>query len=196
MAHALPGPDTKGKISFESAVRQRRSRRSFKDRAITQQQLGQLLWSMQGQTGSRGMKAVPSAGATFPLEVYAVVGNMEGLEPGIYRYAGKKHSLEPAGQGDIRRELAAAALGQQFVARAPATIVIAADYERTAVRYGQRAARYVHMEVGHAGQNVYLQCEALGLGTCAIGAFDDAAVKEVLGIREEPLYLLPVGYAK
>jgi SagB-type dehydrogenase family enzyme len=192
----LPEPCRDGKISFEAAVQGRRSRRSFKDRAITQQQLGQLLWSAQGQTDSRGLKAVPSAGATFPLEIYAVVGNVEGLEPGIYRYAGADHSLEPAGQGDIRRELASSALGQQFIARAPATIVLAADYGRTAGRYGRRAQRYVHMEVGHAGQNVYLQCEALGLGTCAIGAFDDEGVKEVLGIREEPLYLLPVGYGK
>jgi SagB-type dehydrogenase family enzyme len=196
VTHVLPGPDTEGKMSFEATVQKRRSRRSFEDRAITQQQLGQLLWSVQGETDSRGLRAVPSAGATFPLEVYAIVGNVEGLEPGIYRYAGAEHSLEPAGQGDIRRKLASAALGQQFVAHAPATIAIAAVYERTAGRYGQRAVRYVHMEVGHAGQDVYLQCETLGLGTCAIGAFDDGAVKEVLGIPEEPLYLLPVGYAK
>lgn len=192
----LPEPSRDGRMSFEAAVQGRRSRRAFKDKAISEGQLGQLLWSVQGETDSRGLKAVPSAGATFPLEVYAVVGSVEGLEPGIYRYNGGAHSLELAGQGDIRRELAAAALGQQFVARAPATIVIAAVYERTAGRYDRRAERYVHMEVGHAGQNVYLQCETLGLATCAIGAFDDDAVKEVLGIPEEPLYLLPVGHAK
>jgi SagB-type dehydrogenase family enzyme len=192
----LPEPDRDGEISFEAATQNRRSRRVFEDKAITRKQLGQLLWCAQGMTDPQGLKIVPSAGATFPLEVYAVVGKVEGMEPGLYRYLAEAHSLEVVKVSDLRAGLAAAALSQQFIARAPATIVIAADYGRTAGRYGQRAVRYVHMEVGHAGQNIYLQCETLGLGTCAIGAFEDSAVKKLLGIKEEPLYLMPVGYAK
>jgi SagB-type dehydrogenase family enzyme len=80
-----------------------------------------------------------------------------------------------------------------MISRAPIDIVIAAEVRRTTARYGQRAIRYVHMEAGHAGQNVSLQAIALGLGTVMIGAFDDGEVKEVLGIREEPLYIIPVG---
>lgn len=191
----LPEPDIEGKMPFEAAVQNRRSRRSFNDKTVSLKQLGQLLWSAQGRSDSRGFKTIASAGATFPLEVYAVTGEVDGLEPGLYRYLGETSSLELVKEGDLRKQLAAAALSQQFIARAPVTIVIAADYARTSGRYGQRAERYVHMEVGHAGQNIYLQCEVLGLGTCAVGAFDDEAVKQLLGIKEEPLYLLPVGYA-
>jgi len=192
----LPEIETKGKMSLEEAILKRRSRRKFDERPLDLKQLSQLLWSVQGKLGEKRSRAVPSAGATFPLEVYAVVGNVEGVEAGLYRYDIEKHAIDLIGEGDLREALCGAALSQKFIAQAPATIVIAADYIRTSQRYGERAERYVHMEVGHAGQNVYLECESLGLGTCAVGAFDDAAVKAFLRIEEEPLYLLPVGYAK
>lgn len=192
----LPEPKLDSDKSVEAAINARRSRRVFQERAITTEQLSQVLWCAQGVTDARGLKAAPSAGATFPLELYAVVGNVQGLEPGLYRYDCESHTLERVKEGDLRAGLARAALSQQFIAKAPATVVIAAEYERTAGRYRGRAERYVHMEVGHVGQNVYLQCESLGLATCAVGAFDDAGVKELLGIKEEPLYILPVGYAK
>ena len=190
----LSEPTKDGKMSLEAVIEMRRSRRSFKERKITAGQLGQILWCAQGVTDTRGLRAAPSAGATFPLEIYAVAGEVEDVEPGLYRYFREHHSLEVVKKGDLRKELARAALSQMFVARAPATIVVAADYDRTAGRYGERAGRYVHMEAGHVGQNIYLQCEALGMGTCAVGAFDDSAVKEILGVGEEPLYLMPVGY--
>jgi SagB-type dehydrogenase family enzyme len=192
----LPEPDTKGKKLLEEVIQGRRSRRSFKDEAISKKQLAQLLWCAQGLTDSRGLRAAPSAGATFPLEIYILVGKVEAMEPGLYRYLWKTHSLELVKEGDLRKKLAAAALSQQFITCAPATIVLAADYSRTAGRYGQRAGRYVHMEIGHAGQNIYLQCESLCLGTCAIGAFEDESVKALLCIKEEPLYLMPVGHVK
>lgn len=192
----LPEPRKDGPMSLEKALDKRRSRRAFEDRGITLDQLGQLLWSAQGMTDTRGLKASPSAGATFPLEFYVAVGEVEGMKPGLYHYLWEIHALEVIRKSDLRSELAQAALSQQFVARAPATIIMAAVYERTSARYGSRAERYVSMEIGHAGQNIYLQCEALNLGTCAIGAFEDAAVRDVLGIEEEPLYLMPVGYAK
>lgn len=192
----LPEPKLDSDKSLEAAVNARRSRRVFADRAITVEQLGQILWCAQGVTDPKGHRAAPSAGATQPLEAYAVVGKVEGLEPGFYHYLPESHSLERVKEGDLRAQLAAAALSQQFIAKAPATVVIAAEYERTAARYGGRTERYVHMEIGHVGQNVYLQCESLGLATCAVGAFEDAQVKELLCIKEEPLYILPVGYAK
>ncbi len=192
----LPEPKRDGERSLEAAIQARRSRRVFEDKAITKEQLGQVLWCTQGMTDERGLRAVPSAGATFPLEVYAVVGKVEGMEPGLYRYMWELHALEVVKKGELRKQLAQAALSQQFIASAPATIVIAADYQRTAARYGGRAQRYVYMEVGHAGQNIYLQCETLGLCTCAVGAFEDRQVKEVLGIAEEPLYIMPFGYCR
>ncbi|MCX7704367.1 MAG: SagB/ThcOx family dehydrogenase [Planctomycetota bacterium] len=192
----LPVVKKEGKMSVEEAIAKRRSRRSFKGDALTLEEVGQLLWATQGISNERGLRTVPSAGATFPLEAYLVAGNVKDLKAGLYRYEPQKHELLLVKGGDLRKDVCAAALGQRMIEEAPATIVIAAVYERTAGRYKERATRYVHMEVGHAGQNIYLQCEALGLGTCAIGAFHDAKLKEVLGIKEEPLYLMPVGRIK
>ncbi len=192
----LPEPTLDGEESLETTIAARRSRRAFQDRAITCKQLGQVLWSAQGITDRRGHRAAPSAGATFPLEVYAVVGRVEGLEPGIYHYMLDSHSLELVRKGDLRARLTEAKLAQSFIAQAPVIIAVAAEYGRTAATYGSRTERYVHMEVGHVGQNIHLQCESLRLGTCAVGAFQDLGVKEVLGIDEEPLYLMPVGYAR
>jgi len=186
-----------GKMSLEEAIAKRRSRRDFTGDAISLEDVSQILWATQGISDEkRGLRTVPSAGATFPLEVYLVAGNVKDLKAGLYRYDYKKHELVLVKSGDIRKDVCAAALGQQMVQDAPATVVIAAVYERTSKRYGNRAERYVHMEVGHAGQNIYLQCEALGMGTCAVGAFQDAKLKNVLGINEEPLYLMPVGKTK
>jgi len=136
---------------------------------------------------------VPSAGATFPLIVYIVIGKVEGVPAGLYRYRPDGHCLEALSQEDLRNDLSRGAFGQAMIAKAPITIVIAADYSRTTDRYGQRGVRYVDMEVGHAGQNIYLECEVLGLGTCAVGAFNDKAVKELLDIAEQPLYIMPIG---
>jgi SagB-type dehydrogenase family enzyme len=127
------------------------------------------------------------------LETYLVVKEVEGLDPGIYQYSSSSHSLGMTKEQDVRNKLSRAALGQEMIEEAPVNIIIAADYDRTTGRYGQRGTRYVHMEVGHVGQNVSLQAIALSLGTVMIGAFEDKQVKEVLGIKEEPLYIIPVG---
>jgi len=191
----LPSPRRKSSFSIEEALEKRRSVRNYKSGVpVSLEQLSQILWAAQGLSGSdKTKRTAPSAGATYPLEVYVVVGNVTGLESGIYKYVVKTHQLEKLKTGDFRRELALAALGQNSIANAPLTLVIAAEYERTALRYGARAERYVHIEVGHVGQNVYLQCESLGLGTVAVGAFDDQNVKKLLPIPQEPLYLMPVG---
>jgi SagB-type dehydrogenase family enzyme len=121
------------------------------------------------------------------------VGEVEGLKPGTYHYSFPKHSLEMMKEEDVRARLSRAALGQEMIQEAPICIIVAADYDRTTRHYGQRGNRYVHMEVGHVGQNVSLQAISLNLGTVMIGAFGDEEVKEVLGIEEEPLYIIPVG---
>jgi SagB-type dehydrogenase family enzyme len=115
--------------------------------------------------------------------------------PGLYRYDADEHQLRPESRGDLRAALAKAALEQYWMAEAPAILVLAAVYERTAQKYGDRAPRYVHMEVGHAAQNVYLQALAIDLGTTLVGAFRDRQVARVLGLPHgtEPLALLPVG---
>jgi SagB-type dehydrogenase family enzyme len=187
---ALPRPRRQGPLSLEEAIEQRRSVRKFSGAALTREEVSQLLWAAQGLTGAaRRFRAAPSAGATYPLETYVV------LPEGLFRYLPEPHALEPRSAEDIRKPLAAAALDQQWVRTAGVVIALAAVPERTTARYGQRGLMYVHMEAGHVAQNVHLQAVALGLGSVAVGAFDDAAVSRVLGLPrgQIPLYLLPVG---
>jgi SagB-type dehydrogenase family enzyme len=181
-------------MSLGEAIRGRRSVREYGDGSLTMVEVAQLLWAAQGVVRG-GYRTVPSAGATFPLAAYLVARRVEGLESGVYRYEGRSGELVLTVEGDVSRSLAGAALGQECVGEGAVVVVLAADYGRTTGRYGERGIRYVHMEVGHAGQNVSLVAEALGLGTVVVGAFEDARVASVLALpREEvPLYLLPVG---
>ena len=124
-----------------------------------------------------------------------MAGQAGDLPAGVYRYHPEGHDLLLVAQGDRRAKLATAALGQDWLADAPVTMVLAAVYERTARKYRQRAERYVDMEAGHAAQNVHLQAVALDLGTVVVGAFDDAEVKRVLSLaaNEQPVCLMPLG---
>ena len=200
----LPEPAYKSEVSIEEALKSRRSRRSYQDKPLTLKHVSQLLWAAQGVTKRDfmlrygGFKTAPSAGATYPLEVYVVVkeGGVEELEPGIYHYLPKDHEIELIKKGDFSDQLTKASLGQEWVKDAAINLVITAIYERTTGRYGERGIRYVHMEVGHVGENVYLQCESLGLGCVVIGAFYDDEVKKILGVDEAPLYIIPVGFRK
>jgi len=192
----LPEPDRVGKRKLEEVINARRSIREYADSPLTIKEVSQLLWAAQGITSPDGKRAAPSAGATYPMEIYMVVGAVEGLESGLYRYRPHKHSIELLMGGDLRKEIYKASLRQEMLLEAPLILVIAAQYERTTRRYGRRGIRYVHMEAGHIGQNIYLEATALGLGTVAVGAFDDKKVKDILHIQEEPLYLYPVGKRK
>lgn len=191
----LPEPRYDSSISIEETLLQRRSVRDYTDEPLTLQEVSQLLWAAQGITDPGGVRTAPSAGATYPLETYLVVGDVENLTEGVYRYESAEHKLVKATDGDWRVELTSAALGQSWVMEGAVSIVFTAIYERTTRRYGDRGIRYVHMEVGHAAQNVYLQAVALGLGTVVIGAFYDDQVAEILKLpqNEHPLYIMPVG---
>jgi SagB-type dehydrogenase family enzyme len=194
----LPPPSQKGDISLEEAIYKRRSIRHFTSGPLSQLQLSQILWTAQGITDtSLEYRAVPSAGATYPLEIFVACGQqaVEEIEAGIYYYNIDNHSLIQHHHGDIRLDLAQAASDQEFIYEAPVDIVICAVYSRTLRRYGDRGKRYVHIEVGHAGQNIYLQATALGLATVAIGAFHDEQVREVLRLDKQyrPLYIMPLG---
>lgn len=190
---ALPQPDTVGKVTVEQALLHRRSWRDYNSESLSLRQLGQVLWAAQGQTASSGARTAPSAGATYPLDVFVVAGRVEGLTPAVYHYEVKEHALKLARADDVRVRLTEAAFGQTCLDAAAFTLVLVADYARTAARYGERSSRYVPMEAGHVGQNVYLQCEALGLGTVMVGAFQDETVKKLVGSSGDPLYLMPVG---
>lgn len=191
----LPEPVRVGEMTFEEALQLRRSVRSYTDGSMTLKELSQLLWSAQGITSPQGFRTAPSAGALYPLEIYAVVGDVEGLPPGMYKYSPSGHALMTIREGDLRKALSEESTGQQHIEEAAADIVIAAVYERTTEKYDERGRRYVHMEVGHAAQNVCLQAQSLDLGVCTNGAFDDDGVKRVLGFPadEDPLYIISVG---
>jgi SagB-type dehydrogenase family enzyme len=190
---ALPAPRLKGTLTLEETLARRRSVREFADARLTLAELGQLLWAAQGITHPDGFRTAPSAGALYPLQVYLVIPG------GAYRYEPPGHRLLSQVQGDVRRALYDAALQQDAVLQAPAVIVIAAVYARTARKYGEeRSPRYVHLEAGHAAQNALLQAVALDLGAVPIGAFYDDRVKQVLALPadHQPLYLIPVGHLK
>jgi SagB-type dehydrogenase family enzyme len=189
----LPDPKFKSTLSVEESLLNRRSVREFGEDSLSIEQVSQLLWSAQGITSKWGGRTSPSAGALYPLEIYVLVGKVKGIKTGFYHYKPDKHSLTLKNDKDLREKLTKASLDQGEILVAPVTLVMAAVYEKTTKKYQQRGMRYVHMEVGSAGENIYLQCESLGLGTVFIGAFEDEEVKEVLGISEEPLGIMPVG---
>lgn len=190
----LPDPSTSGEMPVEQAIGRRRSLREFGG-SLTAADISQLLWAAQGITREDGYRAAPSAGALYPLETYLLAGEVAGLEQGIYHYDPYRHELAAHARSDRREELAAAAGGQFYLASAPAVLVFAAVYARTMQKYGERGRRYVHMDVGHAAENVYLQAEARSLGTVVMGAFDDAQVHALLELPDscEPLALMPLG---
>jgi SagB-type dehydrogenase family enzyme len=191
----LPAPRLEGGLSLEGAIAARRSVREYSDAPLSREEVSQLLWAAQGVTAADGARAAPSAGALYPLEVYLVAGNVASLEAGVYHYRPGDHTIVRLSAGDQRARLAGAAGGQESVRDGSVIVVFAAVIERTKRKYGERATRYVHIEVGHAAQNVCLEATALGLGAVPVGAFDDAAVHKALGLPagEVVLYLIPVG---
>lgn len=191
----LPQPHSDGKRSVESALRQRRSVRTYSGAPLTMAEVSQLVWAAQGITHADGLRTAPSAGALYPLTAYLVVGNVHTLAKGIYEYQPQRHALVRVSEGDKRAELSAAALEQSWMQESAVVIVLSAMYERTTARYGERGIRYVHIEVGHAAQNIQLQAVSLNLGTVVVGAFDDRKVQRIMQMttREVPLSLMPVG---
>lgn len=190
---------TEGNLSLEEILVRRRSVREYVNRPISTVQLSQLLWSAQGVTGHAEHKRTPpSAGALHPLETYAVVGNVDSLNKGIYRYSPAKHALTLVDNGDFLPALGRAAVNQSWLAEGSVVIVFTAIYERTTQKYGDRGVRYVHMDVGFAAENLHLQAVALGLSTVVIGAFVDDEVHRVMQLApdEHPLLILPVGWPR
>ena len=187
----LPNPNLKGKKSLEECIYERESVRSYKDKEIEIEKISQILWAAQGKKGHK--RTVPSAGATFPLEIYITL-----KDKGFFHYNFEKHLLELITSEDLSKKLAQASWDQNFIAKAYLNVIICAIFERTTQRYEQRGIRYVYMEVGHCAQNIHLEAVALGLSSVPIGAYEDNKVKDVLDLKKkiEPLYIIPVGYPK
>jgi SagB-type dehydrogenase family enzyme len=187
----LIAPDSSKSII--SILMRRRSVRSFGKTGISLKEVSELLWAACGKNSDWGGRTAPSAGATYPLEIYLMAQDVESLVPGLYRYVVERHVLSLVTKGNPARELSGACLNQKTIINAPATVIISADFNRTTTRYGDRGKRYVYMETGHCGQNLHIAAESLGMGTVMVGAFKDEEVKKILGIPEEVLCLCPVG---
>lgn len=191
----LPEPVYESGTSLEEAVLKRRSVREYRDKPLTLPEISQLMWAAQGITSLEGLRASPSAGALYPLEVYVAAGNVTDLPAGIYKYRPLTHELERVLKGDRRNELSNAALGQSPIKDAATVIVFSGVHERTTAKYGERGIRYVHIETGHAAQNVLLQAASLDLGAVVIGAFYDKEIKKIIKMPQEEyaLYMMAVG---
>lgn len=187
----LPPAPTTGSMALEEALRSRRSVRDYRDEPLDLGTIGRLLWAAQGVTEDGGAgRAAPSAGGTYPLEIYVATPG------GVLHYLPDGHRARWTTREDLRPGLHRAAMEQRWVLEAPAVFVITGVESRTAERYGDRAGRYVLLEAGHAAQNLLLQATALGLGAVPVGAFRDDDLARVLGLpgEERPLYLIPVGH--
>ena len=186
-----------GGVAVEKAISSRRSERRFTGSKMSVAELSHVLYYACGITDRRDrFRAAPSAGATYPIEVYPIVNNIENLATGVYHYAVIDHHLEVVHEGDFRRDIVRAAIGQRFLADANAVLVLSAVFYRTQRRYGERSDRYILLEAGHIAQNACLTATSMGLGSCVVGAFDDTAFNRLIGAdgrNESVLYLIAVG---
>lgn len=193
-AYKLPKPIAYIQCDLNYAIGTRRSIRSYKSDALTHQQISNILWSCQGITDtSRNYRAAPSAGATYPFDIYCQIMHSKDIENGIYFYKHDKHELLLHKKGDLRAQLTRSCFNQAFINQVPFIVVLVAEPRRTSARYGNRATRYIAMEAGHIGQNIYLESLANELATVAVGAFNDADVKSLLSLEHDPLYIFPIG---
>lgn len=191
----LPAPKLESAVSLESVVAARRSVREFTQDSLSPEHLSQLLWAGQGITDDKeDLRAAPSAGALYPMELRVIVQRVQGLTPGLYVYKPHAHALEAQRVPDTGLAPGQAAYWQDWMEEAPTIIFITATPSRTRVKYGKRTERYLFLEAGHIGQNILLQATALGLGGTPVGAFDDDRIARFLGTRQKPLYILPIGH--
>jgi SagB-type dehydrogenase family enzyme len=201
----LPADITVESITLRDAIENRKSIRKYTDQPLTLMELSWLLWCTQGvkEVIPRPvtLRNVPSAGARHAFETFLLVNNIETIEPGIYRYLATKHKLIPINLKDslLSEKLADACLEQSHVKKSAVTFFWVAVVYRMKWRYGERGYRYLHLDAGHVCQNLYLACEAISAGTCAIAAFNDIQVNEILDLDGEEafaIYLAPVGKIK
>jgi SagB-type dehydrogenase family enzyme len=176
-------PRQTGRVSVEQCISQRRSVRGFRGQTLTEEKLSQLLWAAQGVTTADGKRAVSSAGALYPLQLYTACSKVSGMTGGVYRYDPGHHELLLVSPGRQCEKLFDAARGQEWIASAPAVICIAADFERTTSKYGARGRGYVYMEAGQSAESLMLQAVALGLASTIVGAFGDEEVKHLWALN-------------
>jgi len=198
----LPEPNLNGQVSLEKTINKRVSMREYADKELYLKDLSQVIWAAAGKRYVDGVSSAsrvfPSAGAIYPFKFYVMVNNVYGIPEGIYMYDYNQHVLKLFKKGDYRKELLKACFGQDMVYNSSFNIIIVGDTKSAKARYGERGLRYLFIDAGHSGENIYLQCASRGLGTVAIGAFDDDRIKKLLDLEksEIPVYVFPVGKIK
>ena len=189
----LPEPVKQSDMSIEECLAARRSVREYGDRALSVDEVSQLLWAAQGITADWGARTAPSAGGLFPIRLFVAVRDVDGIDPGSWEYLPREHSVRLVKPGDITADLCAAALDQECVAHGQIVLIISAIPSITEAKYGDRSMRYIDTEVGAVCENIYLQCEALDLGTVSVGAFYDDEIAEIVGTDNAVRLIMPVG---
>jgi SagB-type dehydrogenase family enzyme len=198
----LPAPDLAPARATAETIAARRSVRSYSTQPTTAAELSRVLFLTSGiSAGLHGnaRRTAPSSGALYPIEVYAVVHNVAGVEPGVYHYAYREHALELVRAGDMREHVVAQGLGQEFLGQCGAVLFLTMILQRMRPKYQDRSYRYGLLEAGHIGENAYLAATDLGLGACGIGAFMDDQMNTMLGvdgIEEAAVYMLAFGHAR
>lgn len=193
---SLPKPEFSPEIQFWDIIQKRHTTRAFKNEPISEMELSLLLFGMSGLTRvfpKFAFRTIPSAGGLFPIEIYAIINNVSGIEQGIYHYNIEKHELEYLKQGDFRKTIADACYGQRMLSKSAVNFVWTAIIERTRITYGERAYRFIYLDCGHLGQNFYLAAEALGLNACVVGAYYDDEVNQILDLDEKEEFAIYMG---
>lgn len=191
--------DQKGGRPLWETMAKRRSIRDFSPQFITFPELCQLTWATQGITSGAcryDFRIVPSAGALYPIETYMVANRVEEISPGLYHYNVKETEWSLMKEGHFGPELSRAGLGQEMLEEAACVFIWTAIIERSKWKYSERAYRYIYLDAGHIGQNLYLAATGLGLGCCAVGAFFDEEVDQFIGVdgkNEISIYLGAIG---
>jgi len=192
------------KLPFEKILLSRRSIRDFTGAYISLEELSYILYfsagiSVKGEDWNEALRMYPSAGARYPLELYVTTLKVRNIDPGVYHYNVKRHSLERLFVDErekIINKMVRICCDQEFIKRSSVVFIITAVFRRTTLKYGERGYRYVFIEAGHLAQNIYLTATAIQLGCCGIGGFLDDEVVALLDLErleERPIYLLAVG---
>lgn len=191
-------------IDLTEAILQRRSQRDYTEEAMTLAELAYLLWATAGvkqiYEDRATLRTVPSAGARHAFETYLLINNVEGLQPGLYRYLALSHQLVAVNLRDgMKRDIMAATGEQKFVGTSAVTFLWVAVAYRMTYRYSERGYRYLFLDAGHVCENLYLACQAVDCGCCGIAAYGDNEMNYLLGVdgeNEFVIYLAPVGKVK
>lgn len=191
----LDRPSPGGGLTVDEAILRRQSVRAYSAESMSGQELSRVLRMTGGQT-TGGRRAHPSSGALYPIETYVVVHHVDGVAPGVYHYGPESHVLHQLRTGDFRQYVVRHGLNQGFLGECAAVVYLTMIFQRMRFKYGERSYRYGLIEAGHLGQNLYLAATSLGLGACAVGAYDDRGINELLGVdgvEEVSVYLLSLG---